>query len=215
MLNQNKNRQRRRRCVLIGAMECERDLSCITAEDYVILIDGGYRYHNKIKHDLTIGDFDSLGFVPQEGEILQYPVKKDDTDMMLAVKEAIKRGFDDFILLGGIGGRLDHTIANIQTLAYLKSMGKSAIMMGEGQQIQILENETCILEKRNEGLVSVFAYGAVAEDVSIEGLLYEVSHVTLTAQFPLGVSNHWNGKDARITVGDGRLLLIVTDREQM
>lgn len=207
-----KNRKKTR-CVVVGAMECESDFGWLCEEDYVILADGGYRYNKKLNYNLIIGDFDSLGFIPDEENVMQYLVQKDDTDMMLAVKAGLERGYEDFLLLGGIGGRLDHTIANIQTLAYLKSLGKRAKMIGEGQQIELLKNETCTIPCRERGLVSVFAYGGMARDVSIEGLLYEARHVDLTVEFPLGVSNHWNGKDARISVRQGSLLLILTDDE--
>lgn len=202
------------KCVIVGAMDCEQDLHWINDEDYVILADGGYQYKEKINYDLIIGDFDSLGYVPDEEHVMAFPVQKDDTDMMLAVKAGLEKGFDSFLLLGGVGGRLDHTIANIQTLAYLKSQGKHAMMIGDGQQIELLKNETRRLHCRERGIVSVFAYGGMAKNVSIEGLLYEVSHVDLSADFPLGVSNHWNGQNATITVGEGSLLLILTENEK-
>lgn len=206
-------KRKKTRCVVVGAMKCESDFGWLCEEDFVILADSGYLYKEKLNYDLIIGDFDSLGFIPDEENVMQYPVHKDDTDMMLAVKAGLERGYEDFLLLGGIGGRLDHTIANIQTLAYLKSLGKRAKMIGEGQQIELLKNETRRLLCRERGIVSVFAYGDMAKDVSIEGLLYEVSHVDLSADFPLGVSNHWNGQNATITVGEGRLLLILTEEE--
>lgn len=202
------------KCVIIGAVDCEQDLHWICEEDYVILADGGYQYNNKLKYDLIIGDFDSLGYIPEEENVVVFPAQKDDTDMMLAVKAGIEKGYDTFLLLGGVGKRLDHTIANIQTLAYLKSQGKAAMMIGEGQQIELLKNETRRISKRESGIVSVFAYGGTARDVSISGLLYELSHVNLSTDFPLGVSNHWNGQDATITVGQGSLLLVLTQNEE-
>lgn len=209
------------RCVLIGAMECRAELSLIAEDDYVILLDGGYRNKDAVKADLILGDFDSLGYIPEEENVLTYPVQKDDTDMMLAVKVGIQKGFHDFLLLGGIGGRLDHTIANIQTLAYLKSLGKRAMMVGDGQQIVLLKNETYVLKPQKQGIVSVFAYGGKARGVTISGLLYEVTDATITPEFPLGVSNHYraNEEDDKntwpsITVEDGMLLLITTNKEE-
>lgn len=209
----------KKRCVLIGAMDCENELSLIGKEDYVMLLDGGYRNKERIKPDLILGDFDSLGYIPKEKNVLVFPVKKDDTDMMLAAKLGVEKGFDEFLLLGGVGGRLDHTIANIQTLAYLKSHGKSAMMVGAGQQICLLHNERYQLPIKKSGLVSVFAYGGEAKGVTIEGLLYEVSNVTLSPEYPLGVSNHYemdNSKGAAptISVKDGVLLLILCDEEE-
>jgi thiamine pyrophosphokinase len=111
----------RQLCFVVGAgSPCNFALKALPG-DYVIAADAGYNTLKRlgITADLLVGDFDSLGFRPEHPNIVEHPPEKDDTDMMLAVKEGLRRGSRTFVILGGLGGRLDHTVANIQTLAFL------------------------------------------------------------------------------------------------
>ena len=189
----------------------------VEAGDLVIAADGGWRVCQTlgITPDLLLGDFDSLGEVPEFGHILRLPVEKDDTDMVRAVKEGLARGETEFHLLGGMGGqRSDHTVANMQTLAYLASHGAMGWLYGDGERYTaICGPDVLELEARNAGILSVFCLGADASGVTIQGAQYELENAALTAFFPLGVSNHFVGKAVRISVDSGCLLIGIHDKE--
>lgn len=175
--------------------------------DYVIAADGGYAQKLGCEPDAVIGDFDSLGYVPDAENVQVYPKQKDDTDMMLAVKLGLSKGYRKFVLLGGIGGRFDHMMANVQTLAYLYEQGAEGVLRSEETDIYMIGAEITF-SKETKGILSVFAYGERAENVSIYGAEYEVSDVCMKDSFPLGVSNSFVGKEVTISVGKGRLLIV-------
>ena len=176
--------------------------------DLVIAADGGYAHLGGIKPDLVVGDFDSLGYVPADEQVVRHPAEKDDTDTMLAAKIGIERGYRAFVLLGGVGGRLDHTLANIQTLAFLREHGARAALIGEDETITLLHNESLRFRAELSGTVSVFSYGAVAYGVYERGLAYALTNATLTDSNPLGVSNAFTGAPAEVSVRAGRLLVL-------
>ena len=134
-------------CYIIGAWHGED--ACIRPRegDFVIAADGGYAALQAlgVTADLVVGDFDSLGYVPQAEEVVQHPVMKDDTDMMLAVKLGLDRGYRNFVLTGSVGGRLDHTLANLQTLMYLAQQGARGMLYGEGTVITVLKDGSLTL----------------------------------------------------------------------
>src|SRR5512133_566542 len=127
--------------------------------DLVIAADGGYAHMGGIKPDLVVGDFDSLGYVPADEQVVRHPAEKDDTDTMLAAIIGIERGYRAFVLLGGVGGRLDHTLANIQTLAFLRENGAHAALIGEGETITMLQDESLRFRAGLSGVISVFSVG--------------------------------------------------------
>lgn len=176
--------------------------------DLVIAADGGYAHMGGIKPDLVVGDFDSLGYVPANEQVVRHPAEKDDTDTMLAARIGIERGYRTFLLLGGVGGRLDHTLANIQTLAFLREQGARAAMIGEAETITLIQNEALRFRAGLSGIISVFSYGAVAHGVYEHGLAYALTDATLTDTNPLGVSNALTGDPAEVSVRDGRLVVL-------
>lgn len=178
--------------------------------DLVIAADGGYAQLNGIRPDLVVGDFDSLGYVPQGEEIVRHPTQKDDTDTMLAAKIGLARGYRAFVLLGGVGGRLDHTLANMQTLAFLRENGARAALLGEGETITLLHNESLRFRAGLSGTISVFSYGETAYGVYERGLAYSLNDATLLDTNPLGVSNAFTGESAEVSVREGRLLVLYT-----
>ena len=177
----------------------------------VIAADGGLRHTDALGlvPDVILGDFDSLGYIPADSRV--YPVEKDDTDAMLAVRVGLERGCDGFFFYGAMDGpRLDHTIANFQTLGYLATHGARGTLIGRDYIATVLSAESIEFSENAEGILSLFCLGEAAE-VSIEGLKYGLDHGTLTPDFPLGVSNHFEGKPAKITVHSG-LVLALWDR---
>ncbi len=193
-------------CCIVGAGPSE-----LYIEDgaFIIAADGGTE---KLKEagaspDLIMGDFDSLGKSPQGDNVITFPIEKDDTDTLLALKEAISRGFDTVIISGGMGGELDHTLANLQSLLYAEEKGVKAFLT-DGKTTAAVVSDRISFGDKMSGRCSVFAFGGDASGVSISGLKYEASGITLSPSFPLGVSNSFVGKDAEISVESGRLLVI-------
>ena len=195
-------------CVIAASMP-ERDLYvpdgsyCIAADKGVLQLRG-----YGVEPDLVVGDFDSLGYVPEAREIVRHPVEKDDTDMMLAVREGLRRGYRDFILYGGLGGRLDHTLANIQTLGFLAEHGARGLLFGEGTAVTLLTNGAVHFPETAQGTVSVFCFGDKAEGVTETGLYYPLDNAALTNTFPIGVSNAFCGRESEVSVQNGKLLLL-------
>ena len=183
--------------------------------DMVIAADGGWRVCREegIVPDLLLGDFDSLHTVPDFAHIRRVPVEKDDTDMMLAIKEGLARGETEFHLYGGMGGRTDHTIANLQGLLYLAERGAQGWLYGDRERFTAIRNGEIDLPAREKGIVSVFCMGADAQGVTIEGGQYTVHDAVLTASFPLGVSNHFVGNPVRVAVTRGSLLIALIEKE--
>ncbi|MBE5880952.1 MAG: thiamine diphosphokinase [Lachnospiraceae bacterium] len=199
-------------CYIIASMKTEYRIDKKPG-DYVIAADGGYAQLGGCSPDCIIGDFDSLGFIPEEENVKVYPSKKDDTDMMLAIKAGLANGYDSFVLLGGVGGRFDHTLANVQALAYLLSHGARGVLRSEEADLYLTDKEIAF-PAETEGVLSVFSYGEKAEGVTILGAEYEVSNVILLDDFPLGVSNSFIGREVRVSVKEGRLLIVHEKRSK-
>ena len=174
----------------------------------VIAADGGLQYTRKLglNPDVILGDFDSLGYIPEGANV--FPVEKDDTDAMLAVRRGLDMGCDTFYIYGGLeGSRLDHTVANFQTLQFLTDRNARGFLVGENYIVTAVKNAALEFEKA-EGIVSVFCMGADAHGVTLSGLGYPLEDGTLTAGFPLGVSNYFKEEISRIQVKDGSLLVL-------
>lgn len=184
--------------------------------DLVIAADGGYDKLKAlgIKPDLLLGDFDSIeaGAAETDAEQLRYPVEKDDTDMLLAVKTGFERGYEVFVIYGGVGGRLDHTLANVQTLAYIARRGGRGYLMGNGFVITALYNDELLLSASKRGNISVFAHGGDARGVTLEGLKYPLKNAVLSCDVPLGVSNSFTGVPSRVSVEDGVVIVYWQER---
>ena len=200
-------------CVIFCAGGFDALAEPIGKGDYVIAADGGLVHAQSLglTPDCVLGDFDSLGYVPENAVL--FPVRKDDTDAMLAVRQGLALGMRRFLLYGSLDGdRLDHTIANLQTLQYLADRGAEGYLVGKHYIATAVKNSTVQFPKDAKGILSVFCMGSDAVGVTLKGLTYTLENTTLTAGFPLGVSNHFIGQEARVSVTNGSLLLLY-DRE--
>lgn len=213
-----KNHKKQGICYIVGAGECY-GLDFIPGDkDLVIAADGGYWHLQQagIRTDLLIGDFDSLmecldgmdNEMPDQLEQIRLPVEKDDTDTLAAVKEGEKRGYITFYLYGGTGGRFDHTLANLQLLAYLSMQGKQGFMVDRECVMTAITNGQIQFDASRTGRISVFSYTDQSIGVSERGLRYTLEDATLTSQFPIGVSNEFMGVESEISVQRGTLLLV-------
>ena len=209
-------------CIIIGAGDLTvGSIPYEPEKDYVIAADGGLMYCQvlELEPDLIIGDFDSLDEEFGEAvkvirencpeKVTTLPSEKDDTDLLAAVKRGLELGYRRFRLYGANGGRLEHTIANIQTLKFLKEHDAVGYIMDGNGMILLAQNETVSFRDTMEGYVNVFSMNEKAHGVSIRGLKYELDHATLTNAMPQGISNEFIGVQSDITVEDGILLIIV------
>lgn len=196
-------------CLIFCAGGFEGLVEPIQPGDYLLAADGGLQHLQALS--LTpngiIGDFDSLGYVPRQATV--FPVEKDDTDSMLAVRQGLQMGFDRFLLYGSLDGpRLDHTVANFQTLQFLADRGAEGWLIGNSYIVTVVSNGSLHFDSSAEGIFSVFCLGADAQGVTIQGAKYTLEQGALSAGFPLGVSNHFIGEQAEISVEQGSLLVL-------
>lgn len=196
-------------CVIFCAAEFDALARPLAKDDFVIAADGGLRHTEKlgIVPQEILGDFDSLGYTPTGANV--FPVEKDDTDAMLAVRRGLELGYREFVLYGSVdGSRLDHTVANFQTLQFLADRGAAGYLVGKDFLITVVKEGAIAFPAGCRGTLSVFCLGSDASGVTLEGLYYPLKNGKLTAGFPLGVSNHFTGDPARISVGRGSLLVL-------
>lgn len=180
-------------------------------QDLVIAADAGFDALEKqgIRADLIIGDFDSLPYIPQAPNVVALNPEKDETDMFAAVSMGLDRGYERFHLYGGTGGRVDHTIANIQLLAYLAGQDRQGFLFGQDSVITAIHNRRMSFPKTASGYVSVFSHSEKSQGVYLKGLKYELDDAVLTSTFPLGVSNEFIGKYSSISVECGTLVIVM------
>ena len=205
-----------KKCIIFCAAECRELLLPIGADDFVIAADGGLTHLEKlgVKPHVIIGDFDSLGRVPSDAAV--FPVDKDDTDSMLAIRRGLREGYRRFVIYGGMDGpRLDHTIANLQALQFLAERKTQGFLVGANHIATVICNGGISFGPNAQGIVSVFCMGRDAQGVTIRGLKYGLEDGTLSAGFPLGISNHFTGEISEIAVENGCLLVLFDKDKSM
>ena len=197
-------------CYIVGAGDSRGMSISPRAEDLVIAADGGYDALCRagVRVDLAVGDFDSLGFVPDGVELLRHPPEKDDTDTMLAIYIGLERGCRRFIIHGGLGGRFDHSMANVQSLCHIAQRGARGWLWGEGTAVTALCDGRAEFPGKCRGMLSVFALGGSAEGVCERGTKYTLEDAQLSFDYPLGVSNEFTGARAEISVRSGTLGIV-------
>ncbi len=220
-------------CYIVGAGDFTPRGFAPVPGDLVLAADGGYRalYSLGYTPDLLLGDFDSLGDLPLPPDlpVLRFPARKDDTDTGLALRHGLDRGFRDFALYGCAGGRVDHLLANLQSMARVSRLGATIRLAAPEYDAWALTGPApdapapatpaapgalapaavLALPPRPGGtLVSVFCHGDRAEGVTLTGLSYPLDGADLTGDFPLGVSNRrLEGQPATVSVRRGTLLI--------
>lgn len=202
------------RCVIIAAApnpETGFIRQSIKESDFVICADAGYEAAFKagITPELIVGDFDSAQKPETELPMITLPVHKDDTDTVFAVKEGLKRGFRQFLLLGALGGRIDHTFANFSVLEYLHQNGAHGLISDSRVQICFTAGETCTFRGKTGQTLSVFPYGCESCTVTHHGFEYELAQQKIFSSFPLGISNVIKSDTASIEFHDGKALVML------
>lgn len=202
------------RCVIISGSpdtNVEEIKSLCTSDDFIVCADSGYSFAKKagLTPNLIIGDFDSLKEeLPQNTEVVKLNTHKDDTDTEHCVMECIRRGYKDFLLLGSIGGRTDHTFANIATLAFLSEYNYNGIARNNCEEIRILKEGSYEMNNKKGLIFSVFPYGCESVNVTYKGAEYMLNNKTLTYNVSRGISNVFVDDEAEITINRGRAILL-------
>lgn len=201
------------RCVIVGGADinkyafiCEK----LCADDYVIFCDSGLKHleNLQVQPSLIVGDFDSHENPHLDVETIVLPCEKDDTDTVFAVKEAIRRGFDDFLLIGVVGARLDHTLGNVSILLYLDSLGKKGCIIDDYSEMEIVSDKPVSICDQY-GFFSLLNIIGCAKGITITGAKYPLVDGEITCEYQYGISNEvLPGKTAIVSVTNGKLLLI-------
>ena len=208
-------------CILIGAGDLTISEIPIGENDLCIAVDGGYEYCKllEITPDYILGDFDSISEKEaenvaeiakiEEEKVIILPIEKDDTDMLAAIKVGLAEGYHSFRIYGGMGGRIEHTIANMQCLLYLKEHNAVGYLMDGTGMILVAKEEEISFQESLEGYMSLFSMGDQAM-VSIENMKYSLKEQEVTNSFPIGISNEFIlGKKGKVTVHKGAVVMIV------
>lgn len=199
------------RCVIAGAAEIgdyDRIKPLLKTDDFFIFCDGGLAHEAElgVSPNLIVGDFDSFQRPDTKVETITLPTAKDDTDVFYAVKEAIKRGFRDFLLVGCAGGRLDHTMVNISVLLYLDSQGCHGVMADDYSLTEIISGTAYI-----PGSFAYFSVLALDEELhlSIRNAMFPLENSTIQRAFQYGISNQvLPGRTAEVCITKGTALLV-------
>lgn len=197
-------------CYIISAGDADRIIIDKKDGDYIIACDGGLEHcrKNNISPDWVVGDFDSLGYIPANENTLVLPVEKDDTDTAFAVKYAMEKGFDRFVIFGAVGGsRADHTYANIALLTYITKNGGTAFLDCGDYVITSITDSKITFKAGMQGDVSVFSFDEKATGVYERGLKYLLTDSVLENSNPMAVSNSFTGRESFIAVKNGTLII--------
>lgn len=201
------------RCVIVGGADIsnyEYIRKSMSEDDFIIFCDSGLRHMDslRIKPSLIVGDFDSHENPHLGVETIVLPCEKDDTDTVYAVKEAVRRGYDNFLLIGVVGGRLDHTLGNVSILLFLDSIGKKGMIIDDYSEMEIVSSSPVYISD-DYAFFSLLNITGCAKGVSIQNAKYPLEDAEITCEYQYGVSNEvTHGKTAIVSVRDGKLLLI-------
>ena len=202
-----------KRCVIIGGAQIinyDKIKEHLNKDDFNIFCDSGLRHEEelKLKPDLIVGDFDSYKNPDTDIETIVLPCEKDDTDTVYAVKEALKRGFDEFLLIGVVGARLDHTLGNVSILLMLDSAGKKAKIVDDYSEMEIVSDKPVFIDD-SFLYFSLLNISGLSRGIDIENAKYTLKNAEITCEYQYGISNEVvPGKLAKVSLKEGRLLLI-------
>lgn len=201
-----------KRAVIVGGAKIynyEKIKEYINKDDYFVYCDGGLKHMEKlgVKPNLIVGDFDSFENPNMDSETIVLPCEKDDTDTCHALKVCIERGFKDFLFVGCIGERMDHTMGNVSLLIMLKEKGLSGIMLDDYSEISIVKDEECIDDSFS--YFSLITLSDISEGITIKNAKYPLENASIKSGFQLGISNEViKGQTAEVSCKCGNLLLI-------
>lgn len=197
-------------CYIIAAGKSRRIDFTPDETDLIICADGGYE--KAVEHgytpDIIVGDFDSSKSVPKGDNVYIYPSEKDDTDTTIAIDYGFEKGYKTFKLYCALGGRLDHTYANISLLSYVANKGGSAALVGDDCCVTLIKNDKIVFDESESGTVSVFSFTDKSEGVYEKNLKYGLEDFTMYSSCVRGISNEFTGKKSEISVKNGELVIM-------
>lgn len=202
-----------KRCVIVGGADINnysfiREKLC--DNDYVVFCDSGLKHlkNLQVQPSLIVGDFDSHENPHLDVETIVLPCEKDDTDTVYAVKEAISRGFDNFLLIGVVGARLDHTLGNVSILLYLDSLGKNGCIIDDYSEMEIVSDKPIYITD-DYSFFSLLNITGCAKGITITGAKYPLDDAEISCEYQYGISNEvLPGETSTVSVTHGKLLLI-------
>ncbi len=199
----------KKRCFIAGGGNFCAELFKPQKGDMIIAADAGYKALEEIgiTPDTVVGDFDSLGYTPEHGNVIAHSPIKDDTDTMLAVEIGIENGCNEFHIFGATGGRIAHTLGNLQILMHISDHGLCGYIYDENTVITVISDKTLAFENAS-GYISLIPFGCGKANVTLEGFKYELKRGELPCNRPLGISNEFCGEKSTITVHSGTVAAV-------
>ena len=202
-----------KRCVIVGGADINnydyvRRRLC--ADDCIVFCDSGLKHLDalQVRPGLIVGDFDSHDNPNLDVETIVLPCEKDDTDTVFAVKEAIRRGYEDVLLIGVVGARLDHTLANVYILEYLDNLDKKGFIIDDYSEMELVSRQTAYIDDSFR-FFSLLNITGIAKGITVKNAKYPLKDAEITCGYQYGVSNEvLPGMRAEVTVKEGKLLLI-------
>ena len=201
------------RCVIVGGADInnyEYIRSCLREDDFIVFCDSGLKHLEslQVRPGLIVGDFDSHNNPHLDVETIVLPCEKDDTDTVFAMKEAMKRGYTEFLLIGVVGARLDHTLGNVSILLYLDENNAKGKIIDDYSELEIVSDRPAFITD-NYSYFSLLNISGIARGVTIENAKYPLDNAEIKYDYQYGISNEVNrGEVAKVTIRDGKLLLI-------
>ena len=202
-----------KRCVIVGGAgirEYQRIRDSLREDDWFVYCDGGLKHVHELgrEPDLIVGDFDSYERPETDTETIVLPCEKDDTDTVYAVKEAVRRGFREFLLIGVIGERFDHTFGNVSLLLYLDSQGIPACILDDYSEMRIISRNPVEITG-DCAWFSLLNISGTARGITIRNAKYPLTDGEINSEYQYGISNEvLPGKTACVSLREGRLLLV-------
>lgn len=207
------SKKKKQRAVIIGGADIadyDRVKTYLRDDDYAVFCDSGLKHLEalNIQPDLILGDFDSFKNPHLEIETIVLPCEKDDTDTFFAAREMARRGYDDFLLIGVIGGRLDHSLGNISILLHLDELGKKARIVDDYSEMSVISNQPVRISDDCD-YFSLLNVSGIAKGIEIYNAKYPLTNGEIRCSYQYGISNEvLTGKEAVVSVDEGKLLLI-------
>ena len=202
-----------KRCVIVGGADINNYdyiRGRLREDDFVVFCDSGLKHLDalQIKPGLIVGDFDSHVNPHLDVETIVLPCEKDDTDTVFAVKEAIGRGYNIFLLIGVVGARLDHTLGNVYILEHLDRLGFKGTIIDDYSDMELVSSKTAYVDD-TYAYFSLINITGTARGITVENAKYPLIDGEITCGYQYGISNEvLHGKRAEISIKDGKLLLI-------
>lgn len=201
------------RCVIVGGADInnyEYIRSCLREDDFIVFCDSGLKHLEslQVRPGLIVGDFDSHNNPHLDVETIVLPCEKDDTDTVFAMKEAMKRGYTEFLLIGVVGARLDHTLGNVSILLYLDENNAKGKIIDDYSEMEIVSDRPAFITD-NYSYFSLLNISGIARGVTIKNAKYPLDNAEIKCDYQYGISNEVNrGEVAKVTIRDGKFLLI-------